>query len=199
MSFKKVFVWLEVWEHPDVASEASPGELEDCEGEVLHNIKSWTDKIVSILHKQWSDSFFCEECTLLHRDNASTIRRAAFWENQEGRVLAGLLDEFLSVADGHERPRFTLWIAAPRNVNAINNIRQRTKQRNIPEFFTWSKCWSNILNKHNWIKPAYMITDNRRRPLNFLHVGFVIWAQVVAVVDVFVIERSPHAANKKIK
>ena len=44
-----------------------------------------------------------------------------------------------------------------------------------------------------------MIAYDCRSPLDLLHIGLVVRAQIIAVVHILVIERRPHSANEKVE
>ena len=120
--------------------------MKDGEWQELHDVEGGADQVILVLHEEWSNCFFGEECTLLHREDAGSVRGASLWKDQKWRILASLFNQLLPISNGHEGFGFALGAATSGNVNAINNIGQCPKQRHIPKFLTWRKGRSHILN-----------------------------------------------------
>lgn len=136
---------------------------------------------------------------MLHVKNASTVRSGSFREDQEWGVLPSLLDELLPITDGLESSRFALRGAASWDVNAVDCAGKSANQGHPTEFLTWCEGRPDILDEDYWVQPADVVANDGRRPLDLSHVAFVVWAEVVAVIDILVIERRPHPANKEVE
>lgn len=120
--------------------------MKDGEWQELHDVEGGADQVILVLHEKWSNCFFGEKCTLLHREDAGSVRGASLWKDQKWRILASLFNQLLPISNGHEGFGFALCAATSWNVDAINYIGQRSKQRYISKFFTWCKGRSNILD-----------------------------------------------------
>ena len=199
MSFKQVFVRLEVRHHRDITLVACPAQLQNCKWQELHYVEGGMDCARSIRQVHRSDSLLGKESPFLQTEDTGPVGGAAFGENKEWRVLSSLFDQFLSVADGGQGLSSLLRRATPRNINTINNIAECTNQWNPLKLLTGCKGRPYIVEHHNRIEPAHMIAHNSRRPLDLFHLSFVFWAQIIAVVDILVPERCLHARNEEIK
>lgn len=99
--FKKILIWLEIWQHGQITPEASPTQLEDQQWKELHDVIGRTDRADLVLHVQRSYRFLGEKRPLLHVEDVFPIGRTAFGENEKRCILTRLLNHFLPISDGH--------------------------------------------------------------------------------------------------